>query len=57
MLRRWLVEELIDQAEQIVDLDETIEKLIVVDGMGHVLSPSSRYWQIFADALIAHTAN
>jgi pimeloyl-ACP methyl ester carboxylesterase len=32
-------------------------KLIVVDGMGHVLSPSSRYWQIFADALIAHTAN
>jgi pimeloyl-ACP methyl ester carboxylesterase len=31
-------------------------KLIVVEGMGHVLSPSSRYWDVFADALIAHTA-
>jgi pimeloyl-ACP methyl ester carboxylesterase len=31
-------------------------KLIVVEGMGHVLSPTSRYWQVFADALIAHTA-
>jgi hypothetical protein len=31
-------------------------KLIVVDGMGHVLSPTSRYWDVFADALIAHTA-
>jgi pimeloyl-ACP methyl ester carboxylesterase len=32
-------------------------KLIVVEGMGHVLSPTSRYWHVFADALIAHTAN
>jgi pimeloyl-ACP methyl ester carboxylesterase len=32
-------------------------KLIVVEGMGHVLSPASRYWDVFADALIAHTAN
>jgi len=31
-------------------------KLIVVEGMGHVLSPTSRYWNVFADALIAHTA-
>jgi pimeloyl-ACP methyl ester carboxylesterase len=31
--------------------------LIVVEGMGHVLSPTSRYWQVFADALIAHTSN
>jgi pimeloyl-ACP methyl ester carboxylesterase len=31
-------------------------KLIVIDGMGHVLSPTSRYWQVFSDALIAHTA-
>jgi pimeloyl-ACP methyl ester carboxylesterase len=31
--------------------------LTVVDGMGHVLSPNSRYWQVFADALIAHTAH
>ena len=32
-------------------------KLVVVEGMGHVLSPTSRYWQVFADALIAHTAH
>lgn len=32
-------------------------RLVVVDGMGHVLSPTSRYWDIFADALIQHTAN
>ena len=32
-------------------------KLIVVEGMGHVLSPTSRYWDVFADALIAHTAS
>jgi pimeloyl-ACP methyl ester carboxylesterase len=32
-------------------------RLIVVDGMGHVLSPTSRYWQVFADALVAHTAS
>jgi pimeloyl-ACP methyl ester carboxylesterase len=32
-------------------------QLIVVEGMGHVLSPTSRYWQVFADALIAHTAH
>ena len=31
-------------------------QLIVVEGMGHVLSPTSRYWDVFADALIAHTA-
>jgi pimeloyl-ACP methyl ester carboxylesterase len=31
--------------------------LTVVKGMGHVLSPTSRYWQVFADALIAHTTN
>jgi pimeloyl-ACP methyl ester carboxylesterase len=31
-------------------------KLIVVEGMGHVLSPTSRYWDTFAEALIAHTA-
>ena len=31
-------------------------RLVVVEGMGHVLSPTSRYWQIFADALISHTA-
>jgi pimeloyl-ACP methyl ester carboxylesterase len=30
--------------------------LLVVEGMGHVLSPTSRYWDVFADALIAHTA-
>lgn len=32
-------------------------KLIVIEGMGHILSPNSRYWQVFADALIAHTAH
>jgi pimeloyl-ACP methyl ester carboxylesterase len=32
-------------------------KLMVIEGMGHVLSPTSRYWDVFADALIAHTAN
>jgi pimeloyl-ACP methyl ester carboxylesterase len=32
-------------------------ELIVVEGMGHVISPNSRYWQVFADALIAHTAH
>jgi pimeloyl-ACP methyl ester carboxylesterase len=32
-------------------------ELIVVEDMGHVLSPASRYWQVFADALIAHTAH
>ena len=32
-------------------------RLVVVEGMGHVLSPTSRYWDVFADALIAHTAN
>ena len=33
-------------------------KLIEVEGMGHVLSPTSRYWHVFSDALIArHTAN
>jgi pimeloyl-ACP methyl ester carboxylesterase len=32
-------------------------RLVVVEGMGHVLSPTSKYWQVFADALIAHTAN
>ena len=31
-------------------------ELIVVEGMGHVLSPTSRYWNVFADAVIAHTA-
>jgi pimeloyl-ACP methyl ester carboxylesterase len=31
-------------------------KLVVVEGMGHVLSVTSRYWDVFADALIAHTA-
>jgi pimeloyl-ACP methyl ester carboxylesterase len=32
-------------------------RLVVVDGMGHVLSLTSRYWHVFADALIAHTAS
>ena len=32
-------------------------RLMVVAGMGHVLSPTSRYWNVFAEALIAHTAN
>jgi hypothetical protein len=32
-------------------------KLIVVEGMGHVLAPTSRYWNVFAEALIQHTAN
>jgi pimeloyl-ACP methyl ester carboxylesterase len=32
-------------------------ELIVVEGMGHVISPNSRYWQVFSDALIAHTAH
>ncbi len=32
-------------------------RLIVVDGMGHVLAPTSRYWNVFAEALIQHTAN
>ena len=32
-------------------------RLIVVEGMGHVISPNSRYWHVFADALIAHTAS
>lgn len=27
----------------------------IVEGMGHVLSPHSRYWDVFANALIAHT--
>jgi pimeloyl-ACP methyl ester carboxylesterase len=31
-------------------------RLVVVDGMGHVLSQTSRYWRVFAEALIAHTA-
>jgi pimeloyl-ACP methyl ester carboxylesterase len=31
-------------------------RLVVVEGMGHVLSPNSLYWHVFADALIAHTA-
>ena len=31
-------------------------RLIVVEGMGHVLAPGSRYWPVFADALIEHTA-
>jgi pimeloyl-ACP methyl ester carboxylesterase len=31
-------------------------KLVVVEGMGHVLSPTSRYWDVFAEALIAHTS-
>lgn len=31
-------------------------KLIVVEGMGHVLSPTSRYWDVFAGHLISHTA-
>jgi pimeloyl-ACP methyl ester carboxylesterase len=31
-------------------------KLVVVDGMGHVISPNSRYWDVIAKALIAHTA-
>ena len=31
-------------------------KLIAVEGMGHILAPHSRYWNVFADALIAHTA-
>jgi pimeloyl-ACP methyl ester carboxylesterase len=30
--------------------------LIVVEGMGHVLAPTSRYWDVFAEALIQHTA-
>ncbi|MBT1155563.1 alpha/beta hydrolase [Aminobacter anthyllidis] len=32
-------------------------KLVVVEGMGHVLSLDSRYWDVFARALIAHTAH
>jgi pimeloyl-ACP methyl ester carboxylesterase len=32
-------------------------RLVVVEGMGHVLSPTSGYWKVFADALIAHTAS
>jgi pimeloyl-ACP methyl ester carboxylesterase len=32
-------------------------RLIVVEGMGHVLAPRSRYWDVFATALIQHTAN
>jgi pimeloyl-ACP methyl ester carboxylesterase len=32
-------------------------KLVVVEGMGHVLSATSRYWDALADALIAHTAH
>ena len=32
-------------------------RLIVVQGMGHVLAPTSHYWDVFADALIQHTAN
>ena len=32
-------------------------RLRVIEGMGHVLSPTSRYWNVFAEALIAHTAN
>ena len=31
-------------------------RLVAVEGMGHVLSPTSGYWKVFADALIAHTA-
>jgi pimeloyl-ACP methyl ester carboxylesterase len=31
-------------------------RLIVVEGMGHVLSPTSRYWELLADNLISHTA-
>jgi pimeloyl-ACP methyl ester carboxylesterase len=31
--------------------------LMVVEGMGHVLSPTSHYWDVFADALIAHSAH
>jgi pimeloyl-ACP methyl ester carboxylesterase len=32
-------------------------KLVVIEGMGHVLSPTSRYWNVLADALISHTAS
>jgi pimeloyl-ACP methyl ester carboxylesterase len=32
-------------------------RLIVVEGMDHVLAPTSRYWDVFAEALIQHTAN
>jgi len=32
-------------------------RLMVVEGMGHVLSATSRYWGVLADALIAHTAH
>jgi pimeloyl-ACP methyl ester carboxylesterase len=46
----------LDHAKAMAD-EITGARLIVVEGMGHVLSPTSRYWQLFADALIAHTAN
>jgi pimeloyl-ACP methyl ester carboxylesterase len=32
-------------------------RLSVVEGMGHVLAPTSRYWDVFAEALIQHTTN
>jgi pimeloyl-ACP methyl ester carboxylesterase len=31
-------------------------RLMIVEGMGHVLSATSRYWDVLAEALIAHTA-
>jgi pimeloyl-ACP methyl ester carboxylesterase len=46
----------LDHAEAITN-EISGARLIVVEGMGHVLSPTSRYWDTFADALIAHTAN
>lgn len=31
-------------------------ELVVVEGMGHVLSPTSAYWDVFADAVLTHSA-
>jgi pimeloyl-ACP methyl ester carboxylesterase len=31
-------------------------RLQVVEGMGHILAPGSRYWDLLADAVIDHSA-
>lgn len=45
----------LDHAKAMVD-EIPGAKLVVIEGMGHVLSPTSRYWDVFAEALIAHTS-